>query len=106
MLSNKTQINTNKGMRKIILLCWFGSFTCGSVHTVNPQPQRLYVEEPTSHSHKRLQKQPPIHIPHLPFFQNNKTEIEVKITKEQGHPNKAKYSSEINFQIVTRQYTE
>lgn len=45
----------------------------------------------TSHSHKRLQKQPPIHVPQVPQFQNNKIEIEGKITKQQRQPKKAKH---------------
>ena len=39
MFSKKTQTNPTEGKRKTIPLCWFGSFTRGSVLSVNPQPQ-------------------------------------------------------------------
>lgn len=80
MLS-KNHSHTSKGIYKIILFYWFGSLRSGSAHQSTPATPRLNIEEPQAIARDYSKSPTPV-----PYFQNSKTETELKITKQQDHP--------------------
>lgn len=79
MLSSRIWINLTKGMRKIILLCWFDSFTCSPVHSVNPQTQATATRRYTNRLLFMFHR---FHV-----FKTTKNETEVK-KKQTARPHK------------------
>lgn len=84
MLSNKTYWHKERNVQdhSFLLVCFLNKWLSSPV---NPSHTKTQHRRATNCSQK-LQKQPPTHVPQFPYFQNNKTETEVKITKQQEHP--------------------